>query len=268
MTTSISRLHALVVLAVRVLALLVLGACGLPGLLLNLPVLLVIDRISKAKAAEAKRKSAVKLEGLDVIATWKVLVSVFLFPALYVVCTAALWLYLRPVRRYHRLRICVAALFVVLPVFSYATMRILEVGRELLRSLRPLWYSLRAQSSGSALRLLRTRLRRQISVLIEEFGPLTVENFEQNRLVPRRKSSEGAGGAQQRPVLSRIPSFLESAGHEALEAVMQRYRTIASSLCLDMGSDTFSGEWESVCDGDIDDLFFSARAVPCRNRAG
>lgn len=70
-------------LAKRFTQLVVGGILAIPGLPLNVPIGLLAQSISKAKAVEAKKASTVKLEGKDVIASWKVLVVMGVAPIWY-----------------------------------------------------------------------------------------------------------------------------------------------------------------------------------------
>ena len=62
--------------------------CLVPAVLF-LPLLVCTRSVAACKAAQAVRVSSVKLEGRDVISTWKIMVSLVAYPALYVVYTAA-----------------------------------------------------------------------------------------------------------------------------------------------------------------------------------
>ena len=56
---------------------------------LFLPLLVCTRSVAACKAAQAVRGSSVKLEGRDVLSTWKIMVSLVAYPALYIVYTAA-----------------------------------------------------------------------------------------------------------------------------------------------------------------------------------
>ena len=57
---------------------------SLPGVVLHAPVFILAKLISRQKAKEALAASTVKIAGRDVLATWKVLVSLAVVPLLYV----------------------------------------------------------------------------------------------------------------------------------------------------------------------------------------
>ncbi|CAJ0650502.1 10520_t:CDS:2, partial [Entrophospora sp. SA101] len=56
---------------------------GLPGFILNLPLIIIARVISAKKAKEAVESSSVKVAGRDVLATWKLLVALVVTPLLY-----------------------------------------------------------------------------------------------------------------------------------------------------------------------------------------
>ena len=71
-----------------ILAIIILVSVALPGYCMGLPVLIATRCISKRQASKAKAASSVKEEGRDVIATWKMLVSFVMIPALHIIYTA------------------------------------------------------------------------------------------------------------------------------------------------------------------------------------
>lgn len=67
------------------------GLAALPGLLLGLPLLVVTRYVSETERLKALKSSSVKISGRDVVATYKVLISLILTPVLHVMYTAAVW---------------------------------------------------------------------------------------------------------------------------------------------------------------------------------
>ena len=60
---------------------------ALPGQMLAAPMLFVTRRISSKKAVAAKKASSVKIAGRDVIATWKLMISMVMVPFMHIVYT-------------------------------------------------------------------------------------------------------------------------------------------------------------------------------------
>ncbi|KIP09125.1 hypothetical protein PHLGIDRAFT_103379 [Phlebiopsis gigantea 11061_1 CR5-6] len=201
-------------LAYRLLLLFVWAILALPGLILNGPIFLTASVISRKKAKEALAGSEVKVAGRDVLATWKILVSLGAVPVLY-----AFYAFLATVVAFKTdapTEWKILTPFVVifsLPFIAYAALKFGEAGMDVLKSLRPL---IVAQFPGQSrmldkVREMRSRLSNELAEAINEFGPQLYEDFNEFRiLVPsasappssgspglwRRKSSTGAVDAQ------------------------------------------------------------------------
>ncbi|KAJ5082387.1 acyltransferase [Penicillium argentinense] len=180
--TLIYRLCKLVVLSVGVL----------PGVLLFWPVFVTTKVISEQKRRKALAGSVVKLQGRDVMSTWKILVAMGLAPTLYAYYTVIVTLWLR----YNRLdgyytqsvpwwmvaRTYVPD-FVPLGAFavgfythmifvSFAALRFGEIGMDIIKSLMPLLVALDplASSSLADLRNHREALSEQVTETINDLG--------------------------------------------------------------------------------------------------
>ena len=185
--------------------LLVLSIGTLPGLALFWPVFVTTKVISIRKSKEALAASPVKLQGRDVITTWKLLVAIAFAPALYLYYTiiVSVWLsYNRHDGRYtHRVpRWMVArtyvpdfvpmwlfsvSFFILMVAITFAALRIGEIGMDILKSLPPLFVALNPKSSSS---LVRLRARRQalsakVTEVINTLGPEVFPDFDAERIV-------------------------------------------------------------------------------------
>ncbi|KZS89886.1 glycerol-3-phosphate O-acyltransferase [Sistotremastrum niveocremeum HHB9708] len=206
----------------RVGLLLAWSILALPGVVLNGPIFLLASIISRQKAKgtsspfhlEALAASTVKIAGRDVLATWKVLVSLGVTPILYgfyaflatIVAVKAnaplFWLILTPV-----------AVMIALPCIGFAALKFGEAGMDVLKSLRPLIVSVipGQQKHLDRLKAMRKNLSNELAEVINEFGPQLYEDFDEWRIhtpsasVPpsgsstglwRRKTSTGAVDAQ------------------------------------------------------------------------
>ena len=67
--------------------LIVFSTAALPGQIMATPMLFVTRSISKNKAVAAQKASSVKIAGRDVIATWKLMVSMLMVPLMHVLYT-------------------------------------------------------------------------------------------------------------------------------------------------------------------------------------
>ncbi|KAK7052068.1 kinase domain-containing protein [Favolaschia claudopus] len=204
----------LALLTYRVGLLAVWSIFALPGVVLNGPIFILASIISRRKAKEALAASRVKIAARDVLATWKVIISVGVAPVLYLLyAIIGTLLAIRanaPMK--WRLITPVMVLFGV-PAMSYAALKFGEAGMDVLKSLPPLIAALIPghQKSLDKLKAMRLKLSNEVSDLINHFGPAMYPDFNEWRiLVPsasvppssgtpglwRRKSGTGAVDAQ------------------------------------------------------------------------
>jgi glycerol-3-phosphate O-acyltransferase/dihydroxyacetone phosphate acyltransferase len=172
------------------LGLLALGV--LPGLILFSPVFVAGKLISIRKSKEALAASTVKINATDVMATWKLLVSLALAPALYLFYTVVLVTLTYENRAFGLVPQWVPLWLVVVggltffPLITYAALRFGEVGMDIVKSLRPLFAALSPWHGRllARLRLRRERLTDEVTALINELGPELYPDFETVRIIP------------------------------------------------------------------------------------
>lgn len=164
--------------------LVVFGLVCLPGFAINAPALYFIRRISQSKAVAAKRASSVKIDGKDVISTWKVLVAIVLLPIIYGFYSVVL-LFLFPVKRSGALSTVVTflAFFYSFMLVSFLTIRLSEKFFDSYHAIKPLILSMLNPQRCVILRQVRHSLREQINLIVNEIGPSVVDNFDLNRIV-------------------------------------------------------------------------------------
>ncbi|KAI0054033.1 glycerol-3-phosphate O-acyltransferase [Auriscalpium vulgare] len=186
----------------------------LPGVILNAPIFLIASTVSKKKAKEALAASVVKIAARDVVATWKILLSLGVAPILYGFYAFLAAVIAVKANAPMKWKIGFPALvYIVLPFMSYAALKFGEAGMDVLKSLRPLIVALAPgqQQYLNRLKLMREQLSTELGEVINEFGPQLYDDFDKWRmLVPsasvppstgtpgmwRRKSSAGAVDAQ------------------------------------------------------------------------
>ncbi|KAL2150789.1 hypothetical protein VTH82DRAFT_7352 [Thermothelomyces myriococcoides] len=175
----------------RLTKLIILSAGVLPGLILFAPIFIATKYISHQKAKTALAGSSVKIQGKDVIATWKLLVSMALAPVLYFAYTllTMYWVYMNRlgglVPDWVSLWMVFWACWIVFPSITFAALRFGEVGMDILKSLRPLALCINPYSSYSIsqLRERRAELAAQVTSIINAIGPEMFPDFEHTRLV-------------------------------------------------------------------------------------
>eukprot|EP01087_Luapelamoeba_hula_P024105 TRINITY_DN9060_c0_g1_i1.p1 TRINITY_DN9060_c0_g1~~TRINITY_DN9060_c0_g1_i1.p1 ORF type:complete len:604 (-),score=20.41 TRINITY_DN9060_c0_g1_i1:79-1890(-) len=147
-----------------------------PGAILNLPVAAFAKRMAERKAEEALKASNVKITGRDVIASYKVLIGFVLLPIFYTFyASVAYWL-----SQSFFVAFCV---FLVLPFFSYATVRVGEEGALEILQIRSLFTIKRSEDKLFALRAWRDELKSSIRNLVDKLGPVVDKQFEETRII-------------------------------------------------------------------------------------
>ncbi|KAH9842807.1 glycerol-3-phosphate O-acyltransferase [Rhodofomes roseus] len=187
---------------------------ALPGVILNGPIFLAASITSRKKAKEALAASTVKIAARDVLATWKVLISLGMTPLLYGFYAFLATMTVIRAGAPLELKIWTPILVMVtLPFVAYAALKFGEAGMDVLKSLRPLVVALIPGQSRSLdqLKAMRVEVSNQLADVIREFGPKLYEDFDANRImvpsasVPpstgepgiwRRKSGTGGVDAQ------------------------------------------------------------------------
>ena len=169
----------------------VLSIGTLPGLILFAPVFIATKIISIKKSRQALAASTVKLQGRDVMATWKLLVAMAFAPTLYATYTILLtwWTYKNRVQGYMPnwvpLWLVVAFGIVIFPSITFAALRIGETGMDIVKSLRPLALSLNPTSANTfyKLREKRATLSKEVTDVINTFGPEMYPDFDSARII-------------------------------------------------------------------------------------
>jgi len=163
----------------------------LPGLILFAPVFIATKIISIKKSREALAASTVKLQGRDVMATWKLLVAMAFAPTLYATYTIILtwWTHRNRVQGYVPewvpLWMVVIFGFIFFPAITFAALRIGETGMDIVKSLRPLVLSLNPTSANTLHKLRETRasLSQRVTDVINTLGPEMFPDFDDVRIV-------------------------------------------------------------------------------------
>jgi len=214
----------------RVGKLAVLSAGVLPGLVLFAPVFIAGKVISIRKSAEALAASTVKIQARDVLATWKILVSMALAPALYTFYTILLtwWTYYNRVGGrmpdYVPLWAVVAFGYVFFPAITFAALRFGEIGMDIVKSLRPLILALNLSSENSLARLRNTRaeLAAEVTNLINELGPEMFPDFDSHRILSGSNTPPRTPGG-------RVRSWSDSSNTKATDESPEYSPTTARS---------------------------------------
>ena len=171
------------------LVLLAIGA--LPGSILFAPVFIAAKIISVRKAKEALQASTVKIQGRDVIATWKLLVAMAFAPILYQLYVIILvyWTYKHRIFGFAPDWLPLWSVpiigWIMFPTITFAALRFGEVGMDIFKSLRPLMLSLNPRSANALekLRKRREELSHEVTETINTLGPEIFPDFESTRIL-------------------------------------------------------------------------------------
>ena len=199
----------IVTLFYRLAKLSVLSIGVLPGLVLFGPVFVASKIISISKSKEALAASTVKLQGRDVMATWKLLVALVFAPILYNFYTISLayWTHRNRVQGLMPDWVPLWTVFIFgyifFPVITFAALRFGEVGMDIAKSLRPLVVALNPASSNTIykLRERRNQLSAEVTDLINTLGPEMFPDFDSARIIadPFRSDGTVMPGSPPRP---------------------------------------------------------------------
>ena len=194
----------------------VLAIGTLPGLILFAPVFIATKLISIRKSREALAASTVKLQGRDVMATWKLLVAMGFAPALYWLYTILLcwWTYKNRVQGYVPEWVPLWMVFIVgwivFPSITFAALRFGETGMDIFKSLRPLLLSFNPTSANTLHKLRETRatLSREVTEVINTLGPEMFPDFDSTRILadPFRDGIAQEPQSPRSPRHARTPS--------------------------------------------------------------
>lgn len=156
----------------RLLKLLFFLLLSLPGSILFSPVFIVSKHYSKLKAKDALANSTVKIKANDVVATWKILVGMFLAPVIYsFYASLGVWYckrhnYLSSLGLFSMW----LGLYLLGVLVTYSALITGEQGMDLFKSLRPLYLSMVSGSSIAELKQLRKDLSENITEVVNRFG--------------------------------------------------------------------------------------------------
>jgi glycerol-3-phosphate O-acyltransferase/dihydroxyacetone phosphate acyltransferase len=232
----------------------------LPGLILFAPVFVASKIISIKKSREALAASTVKLQGRDVMATWKLLVALAFAPVLYNLYTILLvyWTYRNRVQGYVPDWVPLWGVFlsgyVIFPAITFAALRFGEIGMDIVKSLRPLLLSLNPASSNVIykLRERRRHLSTEVTEVINTLGPEMFPDFDAARIVADPFRAEEAGK----------PSSPTRAHHRS-----QSEQSFASEDVADAHGSSSHGLPRNESFGNLSNIGLFATRPPSRDRS-
>ena len=252
----------------------ILSVGTLPGLILFAPVFIASKIISIKKSREALAASTVKLQGRDVLATWKLLVALALAPTLYALYTILLtyWTYRNRVQGYIPewvpLWMVVLFGFIFFPSVTFAALRIGEIGMDILKSLRPLVLSLNPTSANTLnkLRDKRITLSAEVTDLINTLGPEMFPDFDHVRIVadPYR---DGYIQEPESPRTPKSPSHTRTPSEGTFSPSFPLRRGHTASVSVGGGSSAHGHLPRNESFGNLANFGLFATRPPSRSRS-
>ncbi|KAI9649027.1 Glycerol-3-phosphate/dihydroxyacetone phosphate acyltransferase [Ciborinia camelliae] len=252
----------------------VLSIGVIPGLFLFAPVFIASKLISIKKSKEALAASTVKLQGRDVMATWKLLVALAFAPILYNFYTISLayWTYKNRVQGYVPEWVPLWAIFVfgyiLFPAITFAALRFGEVGMDIAKSLRPLIVALNPASSNVIFKLRerREQLSTQVTDVINTLGPEMFPDFDASRIVADPFNRDDAKTpTSPRQIDLRRNSNQSGISDESPPRIIHRSNTAGASI--GGGSSTNSHLPRNESFGNIGNIALFATRPPSRSRS-
>ncbi|ATZ48281.1 hypothetical protein BCIN_03g05100 [Botrytis cinerea B05.10] len=252
----------------------VLSIGVIPGLVLFAPVFIASKIISIKKSKEALAASTVKLQGRDVMATWKLLVALAFAPILYNFYTIILayWTYNNRVQGYVPEWVPLWAIFVfgyiIFPAITFAALRFGEVGMDIAKSLRPLVVALNPSSSNVIFKLRerRAQLSAQVTDVINTLGPEMFPDFDASRIVADPFNREGA----KTPTSPRQSDLRRGSNHSGISdesppRILHRSNTAGASIG---GGSSMNGHLpRNESFGNLGNIALFATRPPSRSRS-
>ncbi|OBA22710.1 hypothetical protein METBIDRAFT_75905 [Metschnikowia bicuspidata var. bicuspidata NRRL YB-4993] len=166
------KLSLIPVFIVRALKVILLLILALPGSILFSPVFAIAKYVSVQKKRTALANSSVKVKANDVVATWKILISMGVAPLLYSFYASVGTWYCKKhnyLSSYGLLSMWFI-LYILGIVVTYSALVIGEQGMDLFKSLRPLYLSIFLGSTITEVKQMRRDLSNEITEFVNKYG--------------------------------------------------------------------------------------------------
>lgn len=167
------KLQLLPIFIARVFKLIFFSILALPGTFIFVPVFICSKIISSKKKREALANSSVKVKANDVVATWKILISLGIAPIVYsfwaTVGTIFIYKY-SILTNWSKVWIWLG-LYLFALLLTYSSLITGEQGMDLFKSIRPLYLSIISGQSIKELKVLRQELSEGITAIVNQLGP-------------------------------------------------------------------------------------------------
>jgi len=170
-------------------------AFALPGLILMTPVGLYLRYLADQERKKALAGSTVKLMGVDVMASKKIMSAIVIFPLVCIVFTAALFVgtgYFTDLSVYMRFVITVT-FFILWPIYVYICIRSTDGTVRHFKTFTSRLLCLFYRNKIEKIQIMRQRLKLKITESISKYGPTLYENFEKRKIIHHDQSFSSDG---------------------------------------------------------------------------
>ncbi|CDO94962.1 unnamed protein product [Kluyveromyces dobzhanskii CBS 2104] len=166
---------------------------SLPGVILFSPIFITCNYFSRKKALEGLKKSAVKIRGQDLLATWKIFVALSMAPTLYTVYSLVMVYITRKHPDMYNWLIVSHFIFnsktlyffycyAVLILATYISFITGEMGMDIIKSFPPLIVSsIYPGHTCKKLRETRNKLSQEITQVCNDLGPMVFPDLQEQR---------------------------------------------------------------------------------------
>lgn len=167
------KIRLLPIFIARIITLIFFAVLAFPGIVLFSPVFIISKLFSMKKAKTALANSTVKIKANDVVATWKILISLIIAPLLYSFYASMGTWYCKTHHYMSTLGSVTLwfSLYMLGVLVTYSALITGEQGMDLFKSIRPLYLSIFSGNAISELKQKRKELSEQITEVVNKFGP-------------------------------------------------------------------------------------------------
>ncbi|CAL9735656.1 glycerol-3-phosphate O-acyltransferase 1 [Monosporozyma servazzii] len=165
-TAKVNFLKNFALLSFRLVRITISLILALPGLIMFSPVFILSTRISNNKRKKALANSTVKIKANDVIATWKILIAMGFAPLLYIFWSILITIYFR---HYNTSKVLIFTLsYMGCVLVTYSALIVGDIGMDILKSIRPLYTSIRSPNGFKELQNERQALTVKIVNIVNQ----------------------------------------------------------------------------------------------------
>lgn len=164
-----NHLKNFLLLIINIFKITILLILSLPGIIMFSPVFIIAKKISEEKAREALAHSMVKINAIDVIATWKILIALGIAPLLYIFWSFLLMFKFSQLTLYSK-TVNFGVIYIICVIITYSALVVGDIGMDIFKSIKPLYVSIISPNGLKTLQDERRLLTIRIVELVNQLG--------------------------------------------------------------------------------------------------